>query len=357
MKPTRETLRDLYQTQGLSCQAIGDRLGWSAAFIHKRLQGFGISTRPHGTNQRPAPEKPTAGELRGLYVDQQLSTRQIGAMYGVKHISVRRWLQREGITARAKGRGLANRGIEPPTTDELYRMVHLEHLSQKAIAARYGADQTAVIHWLRKHDIEPASSWETRKKHGGWKPPTEQRLRELYLEQKLSHERIGEMFGVASTTVATWLRDYGIGARIMGWNGREGLACLDGHIVRSRYEKRVDDWLYAHGIEHVYEPPLDFGSNMKSDFLANGHYIEVWGMAHDPSYQERRAYKTAEYKRRGMSLVELLPSDFRSDSKKRWERKLSKCLKGPDDASQLQIAQSPRQNLVEGTAVEGDQLW
>ena len=35
------------------------------------------------------------------------------------------------------------------------------------------------------------------------------------------------------------------------------LTCDDGHMVKSPYEKIIDNWLYAEGIKHAYEAKLD----------------------------------------------------------------------------------------------------
>lgn len=84
------------------------------------------------------------------------------------------------------------------------------------------------------------------------------------------------------------------------------LRCSDGHKARSRDEKVIDDWLTAHSILHEREPKL---KGMRPDWRVGDVCIEFWGMAGNQGYDARRAEKTAEYRRRGLHLIDLLPED------------------------------------------------
>ncbi|PWI51256.1 HRDC domain-containing protein [Sulfoacidibacillus thermotolerans] len=57
---------------------------------------------------------------------------------------------------------------------------------------------------------------------------------------------------------------------------------LDGHYVESRGEAMIDDWLYAHGIEHEVQVLLPFFKSVylrRADFYLpkQNKYIEYWG--------------------------------------------------------------------------------
>lgn len=82
------------------------------------------------------------------------------------------------------------------------------------------------------------------------------------------------------------------------------LVCDDGHLVKSPYEKIIDDWLYAENIKHAYEKKLDIDkdTDITPDFYIpeyNGIkniYIEFWG--YDESnikYQRQKEYKLNLY--------------------------------------------------------------
>ncbi|MBI1368695.1 MAG: glycerol kinase [Planctomycetes bacterium] len=86
----------------------------------------------------------------------------------------------------------------------------------------------------------------------------------------------------------------------------------DGHMVRSRAEVMIDNWLYAQGIVHAYERRLPIEEDVYCDFyLPNKHvYIEYWGMEKDPRYAERMAAKKQIYAKHSMSLIELGDQDI-----------------------------------------------
>jgi hypothetical protein len=82
----------------------------------------------------------------------------------------------------------------------------------------------------------------------------------------------------------------------------------DGHMVRSRAELLIDNWLYMQGIVHAYERRLPIEEECYCDFYlpgGKGVYIEFWGRESDPKYRERKAVKQALYARHGFQLIEL----------------------------------------------------
>lgn len=82
------------------------------------------------------------------------------------------------------------------------------------------------------------------------------------------------------------------------------LTCDDGHIVKSPYEKIIDNWLYAEGIKHAYEVKIDIDKekDLTPDFYIpeyNGIkdiYIEFWGYGStNIKYQQQKEYKQKIY--------------------------------------------------------------
>ena len=103
------------------------------------------------------------------------------------------------------------------------------------------------------------------------------------------------------------------------------LVCEDGHLVKSPYEKIIDDWLYSEGIKHAYEKKLDIDKNtdITPDFYIPEHkgikniYIEFWG--YDESnvkYQKQKEYKMKLYpdvaKRDNITVIYLTKKDVDS---------------------------------------------
>lgn len=92
------------------------------------------------------------------------------------------------------------------------------------------------------------------------------------------------------------------------------LRATDGHMVRSRAELLIDNWLYMQQIVHAVERKLPVEEDALCDFyLPKGKvYIEFWGMERDPKYAARMREKKAIYVKYEMNLVELGDAEIES---------------------------------------------
>lgn len=88
----------------------------------------------------------------------------------------------------------------------------------------------------------------------------------------------------------------------------------DGHMVRSRAEMLIDNWLYMAEIVHAYERKLPVEEDVYCDFyIPTGKvYIEFWGMESEPRYRARMDEKKAVYKKYGFNLIELGDADVQN---------------------------------------------
>jgi hypothetical protein len=99
----------------------------------------------------------------------------------------------------------------------------------------------------------------------------------------------------------------------------------DGHWVRSKGERDIDNWLYEKEIVHIYEKNeinidrqevycdfyLPYDKNGK--FLGNqkgGIYVEYWGLAEKDEYARRMAQKIEFYNKKGLLLVEIVEAEM-----------------------------------------------
>jgi hypothetical protein len=89
---------------------------------------------------------------------------------------------------------------------------------------------------------------------------------------------------------------------------------IDGHIVRSKAEVLIDNWLYMAEIVHAYERKLPIEENVYCDFyIPTGKvYIEYWGYDEDPKYLARKEKKLAVYEKYGFRLIELGDADVQN---------------------------------------------
>lgn len=97
--------------------------------------------------------------------------------------------------------------------------------------------------------------------------------------------------------------------------------CADGHIVKSKDEKMIDDYLFKKGISHAYEKAVPIDDNPEHDihpdfclpgFLdGNDVYIEHFGFDQGgDKYANGNAYKIEQYKKLKLTVVCTYESDM-----------------------------------------------
>lgn len=128
-------------------------------------------------------------------------------------------------------------------------------------------------------------------------------LRSLISRRTFPWTRLLEEAGLARTGVRT-----GRGTLIRA---------RDGHLCLSMWEKGVCDFLHMHQIPHEREPryPVDptlnaAGMRRADWLLADGTFVELWGLPNDPAYAERMATKRRLAHKLGINLLELTAADL-----------------------------------------------
>ena len=87
----------------------------------------------------------------------------------------------------------------------------------------------------------------------------------------------------------------------------------DGHIVKSKGELIIDNWLYRNGIIHANEHRIQRDNDylMTDFYLSKSNvYIEFWGLINDTAYKQRKEEKIKFYRRHNLNLIELFPRDL-----------------------------------------------
>jgi hypothetical protein len=110
--------------------------------------------------------------------------------------------------------------------------------------------------------------------------------------------------------------------------------CKDGHIVKSKSEREIDNYLFDHNIPHAYEKVVSIDGDSKHDlhpdfclpnYLGKGIdvYIEHWGFNSDNrDYYKSKKYKIAKYKELGLTIISTNESDM-NDPEAALNRKLN----------------------------------
>ncbi len=89
------------------------------------------------------------------------------------------------------------------------------------------------------------------------------------------------------------------------------LRTKDGHLVRSKSEIIIDNWLYDSKIVHAVERKLQTEEEVYCDWwIPTGKvYIEYWGLE-DPKYLARKEKKILIYEKYGLKLIQLSEKDI-----------------------------------------------
>ena len=86
----------------------------------------------------------------------------------------------------------------------------------------------------------------------------------------------------------------------------------DGHMVRSKAEQIIDNWLYHKGIVHAYERRVPIDEEVYCDFfipLGQKVWIEFWGLEEE-KYLKRKELKRKFYEQNKKNLIELTDKDI-----------------------------------------------
>ena len=103
--------------------------------------------------------------------------------------------------------------------------------------------------------------------------------------------------------------------------------CEDGHVVKSKSEMLIDNYLFSKGITHAYEKAFPIDSNPEHDLYPDFYlpdqeiYLEHWGYSENEIYTKQKEYKLAKYKEQGITLICTTEKDM-SDPSRALERKL-----------------------------------
>ncbi|RRJ82761.1 4-alpha-glucanotransferase [Aestuariirhabdus litorea] len=84
---------------------------------------------------------------------------------------------------------------------------------------------------------------------------------------------------------------------------------LDGHLLSSKEELLIDNWLYLNGVVHSTGHPLPFDGDGLADFYlpAGQLYLEYWGFDKTAAYLKRKLARQALYREHQLPLVEVTP--------------------------------------------------
>ena len=91
------------------------------------------------------------------------------------------------------------------------------------------------------------------------------------------------------------------------------LRAADGHMLRSKTELVIDNWLYMAGVVHAYERRLPVASEAYAEFyLPSGNvYLEYMGQESDRDYRQLKEVKLNLYKSHDLNVIALNEEQLR----------------------------------------------
>ena len=110
--------------------------------------------------------------------------------------------------------------------------------------------------------------------------------------------------------------------------------CTDGHWVKSKAEREIDNYLFTPNIPHIYEKPIPIGKNKEDiihpdfclpNYLGQGKdvYIEHWGY-NDADYLQKEQFKLEQYTKLHLTVVCTYENEDSADIETTLNQKLNK---------------------------------
>lgn len=163
-----------------------------------------------------------AETLRNMYWGDEMSTAEIGACFDISGSTVCRYMDDNGIERRPVSESTYSQwnrdhpnGYRNP--DVLKEMYWDDEMSESSIAGHFGRTRGEVKQQMDRHGIDrrakTAAKKIQREVEDSRPDLTEEVLRELYVDQRLSERAIAEMKGCSREVVATRLDWYGVERR------------------------------------------------------------------------------------------------------------------------------------------------
>lgn len=165
-------------------------------------------------------QRPTREELERMYVEEEMSLKEIAEKYDVVDVTVLNWMRKERIERRGAEFARSLKRESMPKREELSILYWDKKLSISEIGKIYRRDGTTILSWMRKYGIKRRNYSEAVIAHFGFNTPSREELQHLLTTKPISE--IAKIFDVNVSTVRRWIDNNGI-ARKKGKRLENGL--------------------------------------------------------------------------------------------------------------------------------------
>lgn len=199
---TKEKLSKMYIVDLMSTKKIASYFNVAPRTIFARLKEYGIPLKT--ASEARIEVHISKEELEKLYIQDGMTMKEIGKLYGITDSTVLYKMRRYNIPSRSKSE--SHRSLIPKK--ELERLYITENKTIREIVDFFGFSKDTIISRMREYGIQSRIG----------SPPkinvtTKEKLEKLYIIEKKTTVEIGKMFGVSSGIVCLRLKEYGIPMR------------------------------------------------------------------------------------------------------------------------------------------------
>ena len=185
-------IKKLYIEEGLSTNQIGEKLGTNGRTISTRLKKQGIKVRDKRIRNDLDNE-----EIKKLYIEEGLSAYQIGKKLGASYPTIKNKLKKQGIKVQDKK-------IHNDLDDEEIKKLYVEEgLSIVQIGKKLRTSHKTISKRLKDQGIKVQDK---RIRDD----LDDEEIKKLYIEEGLSTYQIGKKLGASHNTIYRRLKEQGI---------------------------------------------------------------------------------------------------------------------------------------------------
>lgn len=193
--PDKEDLYQDYVVNRLTLPQIAKKYGASNSMTAKKwLKESDIPVRVK-RRKIPVPEKEV---LCKMYLTDNMNVNDIAEHLGVSEATISRWLRGYGLTVKYD-----HRRASIPEKEVLRKMYLTDNMEAQEIADHFSVPRTTVTAWLHEYGLT------VKREIRSASMPGKEALHKMYLIDNMSAREIAERYGVYTTTVFRWLRNYG----------------------------------------------------------------------------------------------------------------------------------------------------
>lgn len=255
-------------------------------------------------------EKPWKNEefLSRLYIEEELTTTEIGDRLGINSSTVSYWLNKHGIPTRRPNRPEETIEIDedripnerPWRNEDTLRWLHTEKgVGTTKISDILGCDQTTVKRWVEEYGIEQGEpNYKYEYDFDESKIPDEKPWRDkstlewLYQDEGMGIKKVAEVFDCSRSTVRNWLDRFDLledrdvykpsEERLRRLYCEEGLSGPEiAEEIGSESHTTVYRWLEEHNIE-MRRRQIDYSEASEElqdeEFLCHLYFEEGLGI-------------------------------------------------------------------------------